>query len=224
MKKIIILLCTVIFVTSCASSQLKGPVIGKRIGIILELGDDNTLCYEHLGFTVFSNIYKDFDIQPNTQEVLIKSTIEAIEESGNIPVVLKFKNTYSEKDIITRSAWDGSPVLNKTGITYVNNLSKTHALDYLFMKLPAETKKCHFKVSNEFSGNRSELVNIYSGYGWLALFDNSGVYLGVPPYSGDRPEEKIPNDVNNITTEELEKFQLIFRDETIERVKFFLSK
>ncbi|MCG7541065.1 hypothetical protein EXT48_16925 [Pseudoalteromonas sp. CO348] len=220
--KAFILLISVLL-SGCSTTSLKKPISSKKIGIHIKYNAPYTLCQEYYGATVFNNESSRYTIDSNLESITINAISQAITESDNTPIIIPVEKAVSHSELMTFNSWSGEPTLNVFGASYLEKLGETYGVEYIFVRFINEPIECDIRLSNQYSDYGQ--VNLYS-LSSFNLFDiKNAKYLGMAgPKFGESYSLKMPEDINNLSKDELLKAVKVHYNKTLDYNFRLLSK
>lgn len=187
-----IIVFIILQLSACVSVNLREPIHQKRIGILLQANLKPTLCFEYYGATIFNNYVVNPEFSPEMPNHLIGVTKKAIEQSGNVAVVITLDEQKIVGDYLHFSDWDNTPSLTEVGKGEVKKIGLDSNVDHVFV-FSAKNDSCIAYLSNQYSMNKFREGSL-GFYLRTPLFDaQTGELTGLPfGYRGEKSEVNMP--------------------------------
>ena len=121
----------ILILTGCVSTNTKGPISSKRIGVFYSLDQEMSICHRHTGITAFHNFENRYPIKEDISKLVTEGYVKGIDSTDNIGVEISEGPDFSV--LMTFSFWNAIPTLTSKGIITVKEMGEVHNVDYLMV-------------------------------------------------------------------------------------------
>lgn len=218
------ILLFIIFLNGCVSTNTKGPIENKTLGVFYHLNQEVNICHRHTGFTIFNNFENKYPIDEDINKIITEGYVKGIEATGNKAVEIEEGPDFSE--MMVYSFWNAIPTLTKDGIEAAKEMHNKYKIDYLLVpwgfKKNIDKSVCIGASIRTGQATKSPFIPVYIAQ----VFDaKTGKHIGNTQIRNDNHPFKFipPKDINNISKAEIKRY--IYRTQEVAEaaVKLFIS-